>query len=232
MDIRHFRFSLVHHFAVGSSDSRDSAELLDYLIGQGSDIHASDHAGWRPINYAAWFGLTKTVELLLSRGASAVGEGGAHPFDSAMASIFHEGPSSCHDTAHVLLEAGADPLMGLPAIMEHAGTSWMLACLNTGQNQWADLLLARMQTAIQGSDDPLRAKISQRLDRDIQSLLMHDDSGDRLVWLQDRGVCSLSVAPPDHPAYRRLLENKARQQLADLAKNNTVTDDEPVHRRL
>uniref|UniRef100_A0A0G4GDE0 Uncharacterized protein n=1 Tax=Chromera velia CCMP2878 TaxID=1169474 RepID=A0A0G4GDE0_9ALVE len=88
------------------------AKTAKYLVSAGADLSAEDASGQRPLDYAAFWGLSDLLELFLSKGADMNAE-----CSGAAGQIWVKGFRAVHHAAvgghrkamEVLLDHGADP---------------------------------------------------------------------------------------------------------------------------
>lgn len=196
-----------HLFACGTTHSGGmvaARHALDVLLSQGARLDAIDASGWTPLCYAAWFGLSSTLDVLVEAGAPVHPSEGPMPLSIALSSVAQRQIQGAATCARLLLMSGADPLKC--CISETTGRSSYLSwALATDNIEWANVLAAKGDVI--------------RNERELGTLVWQA-SAEALDWLQTHGYSVLPRLPADHPHRNALAQAQAgrhRDTLSGLA---------------
>lgn len=198
-----------------------SRQVLELLLSQGANLNAVDASGWVPLSYAAWFGLSSTLDILLEAGADVHPENAQLPLTTALTSFGQRRTAGADTCARLLLMSGAEP--GRSSISDTTGRSSFLSwALATENLEWANLLHAK--------GDSIRS------DREL-SILLWQAPAPALDWLQVNGYNVLAKLPPDHPHRNVLFQaeiERRRQALGELVAGRLQDkeDDQDGHRAM
>lgn len=196
-----------HLFACGTTHSGGmvaARHALEILLSQGAQLDAIDASGWTPLCYAAWFGLSSTLDVLLEAGAPVHPQQGPMPLAIALSSVAQRQSRGAATCAKLLLMSGADPLKC--SISEATGRSSYLSwALATDNLEWANVLSAKGDVI--------------RNERELGTLVWQA-SAEALDWLQTHGYSVLPRLPANHPHMAALAQAQAarhRAKLSDIA---------------
>ena len=180
---------VVHLFACGyEKDNRRfvSQNVLTQLLSWGGRLDAPDVYGWLPINYACYFGLPQTLDVLLEAGSPVQNPFGPQPLDSALTSVAQSPRGPSETCARLLLFHGADPNMGLSGDPQWGGVTWLVWALLNERFDWAELLC--------------RKGVKPLTEKECRLLILRA-SPEALVWAESWGMRILPFMAKDHHAY-------------------------------
>lgn len=191
----------LHLFACGKphGGSYKSREVLNYLIKNGGRLDAQDAYGWLPINYAAYFANTQTLDLLLEAGSPVQNDNGPQPLDSALIALSQNGDhsQSAETCARYLLMHGADPKQGLTTDPHWGGVTWLTWALSHDRFDWAELLFH---------------KGSISLTQKEKHLLLMRGSPEAIAWAEYKNMGVLGMMTSKHEAYEMTQRAKALRE--------------------
>ena len=198
----------LHLFACGyprSGGLYHSRQILNWILQRGGSLKEQDAYGWLPINYAAWFGLASTIDLLLEAG-SPVQNNNIQPLDSALFALSQKDQPGSETCARLLLMHGANPKLGNVSDPHFAGLTWLVWALENHRWDWAECLWNR------GCSDISEKEIH---------LLLFRGSIESLCWLQEKDVNILSFITSNHEAFDDLMQIKASKDRERIIKEIT-----------
>lgn len=203
-----------HVFACGVSRGgglRQSREVLAWLLDHGGSLTELDASGWLPINYAAWFGLAGTIDVMLELNSPVHHPLNPQPLDSALAGMFHNhhGNETC---AKLLLMHNADPMRGNSTDMLHGGMSWLMWALESQRWEWAECLYAK----------------GARLKNDKElHLLIGRASAQALVWAQEHHIDVVKYMTSDHEHWPIMMAAQAYQERQQILEGVGIKEFHP-----
>lgn len=197
--------NMAHMFACGQGQGglRGAREVLHWLVDRGANLDALDAHDWLPLNYACFFALPVTVDVLLEAGVGLYNSCAPQPLDSALQAASQRPNSAAETCARLLLLHGADPKKGLSSDPHWGGVTWLTWALINDRFDWAELLYH---------------KGLEQLSSKEKQLLLVRGSIDSLVWAEEKGMDLASRVLPSHPAYGSLKEAGYRQTRAIINK--------------
>lgn len=196
----------IHLFACGISQPGKlhlSRHALVILIEHGGQIDAIDSSGWVPLSYSAWFGLSRTLDVLLEANASVHPQDAQPPLHYALAALAQsDRRQGCLTSARLLMMSGADPLRCTINDTTHR-SSFLSSALSSGDFEVAELLWARGDTI--------------RTEKEL-AMLAWSASAPALDWLDEHQYDILSHMPYDHAHRPVLAKAKAQRMRVALTK--------------
>lgn len=197
--------NILHLFACGTpqSGTHHSRIILNYLLEHSGILEQIDAYGWLPINYAAYFANTQTLDLLLEAGSPVQNKNGPQPLDSALIALSQNGEhsQSAETCARYLLMHGADPKQGLTTDPHWGGVTWLTWALSHDRFDWAELLMHKGSTTLTQKE---------------KHLLLMRGSPEAIAWAEYKGMDVVGMMTSKHEAYEMARRAKALREGENL----------------
>lgn len=188
----------IHLFACGHiyGGFQNSRRVLQFLLDKGFCLNAVDKNNWLPINYAVWFGLVGTTDILLELGSPCQNDMGPEPLDTALMALAQTKNQQSEECAQLLMSHGANPQKGLYSDMSFGGVSWIVWALENNNWFWANLLWEKGLRCLKEKE---------------KYLILNRCGLDAFIWLEKHQMGVFIDMPTNHLCYSDLMVYKHNQ---------------------